>query len=138
MAPPPSPAWVRVIRHLGEQHAVVVQQMRWQIGGIMYWLPSWLAYIGSLGWDEWMNIDHDLQQLFILLDYEFPGNWYPKILCNPKYIPWIAKLVVFCINHGEFCTSSPFPCNGTPETKFSALETGKETEPENHTHTDGP
>ena len=58
--------------------------------------------MASLGWDEWCNIDHDLQRLFILLDYEFPGNWHTKILCNPKYIPWIAKLVVFCIHQGEF------------------------------------
>ena len=59
--------------------------------------------MGSLSWDEWSNVDADLQRLFILLDYEFPGNWYSKILCNPKYIPWTAKLVVFCLDHWEYC-----------------------------------
>lgn len=67
----------------------------------MQWLPAWLSYIATLSWDEWNNLDIDLQRLYVLLDYEYASNWFQKILCNAKYTQWIAKLIVFCLHQWD-------------------------------------
>lgn len=60
-----------------------------------------LAYVGTLAWDEWSDLDLDLQRLYVLLDYEQPALWFPRILCNPKYSHWIAKLVLECLRQWD-------------------------------------
>ena len=56
-------------------HAATIEHIRWQVHRILDWLPSWLTFINTLRWDDWINLDLDLQRLFILLDYEHPANW---------------------------------------------------------------
>ena len=95
-------AWYRTLEGhteqlFGQRHGRALERIRWQVHNLMHWLPGWMAYIGSLCWDEWMSLDLDLQRLYLLLDYEHPGAWYPKILCNSKYSVWIAKVVTFCL-----------------------------------------
>ena len=108
-------------------YAALVCQIRWQVHNILDWLPAWLAHIGSLNWDDWMHVDLDLQRLFVLLDYEHPGHWQARILCNAKYTAWpgacpagraprpVAKLVVFCLRqwqHFEECVEEEKEDNG--------------------------
>ena len=85
----------------GQQHASLLAQIRWQVVHVLVWLPAWLTHVGTLGWDEWSRLDIDLQRLWVLLDYEQPPKWFSRILSRPKYIPWVAKLVVFSLMQWE-------------------------------------
>lgn len=98
-----------VDEHFGEHQRVLIDRIRWQVCHVMQWLPTWLVYVSTLCWDEWMNLDIDLQRLYLLLDYEHPSQWFTKILCNPKYTAWIAKLVVFCLQQWDVGTDTDEP-----------------------------
>lgn len=92
-------SWVGTL--FNSKHGDFIQQIHWQVLHIQGWLPHWIAHISSLSWEDWSVLDLDLQRLFVLLDYEHPSSWWRKILCNPKYTPWIAKAVLFCLQQWE-------------------------------------
>lgn len=85
----------------GHEHAKLLEQIRWQVQNIMTWLPTWMVYVSTLCWEEWGHLEVELQRLYMLLDYEHPPNWFSKILSNPKYTTWVAKLVVFCLRQHQ-------------------------------------
>jgi hypothetical protein len=86
-------------RLFSDQYAEEMAQVRWQVESIPQWIGAWMDYVSSLGWDEWQRLDIDLQRLYVLLDYvydEDAGSWY-RVLRNPKYVHWVAKVVVFTV-----------------------------------------
>lgn len=85
----------------GATHRRLLDHIRWQVRHILGWLPMWMVYVSTLCWDEWNELDIDLQRLYVLLDYEHPMQWSGRILCNPKYRNWVAKLVTFCLRQWE-------------------------------------
>lgn len=103
----------------GEHHGTLLDRIQWQVMHIGMWLTAWQSYIGTLDWEAWSELDIEIQRLYVLLprprpnapyrgrpgpagpDYEHPGSWWPRILCNPKYTQWIAKLIVFHLRQWE-------------------------------------
>ena len=84
----------------GERHRIQLERIVWQVQNITQWLPVWVSYMGNLPSAEWKAIDIDLQRLCAILDYEHQHAWN-RIICNPKYTPWIAKVVVFCVEQAQ-------------------------------------
>jgi hypothetical protein len=83
-------------------HTHLIQQIYWQVDTMSHWITAWMEYIGSLCWDEWNQLDVDLQRLYVLLDYagEDVGNTanWSRILRHPKYCDWVSKMVVITLN----------------------------------------
>ena len=83
-------------------HNELVQQIYWQVDTMPQWITVWMEYITSLCWDEWNQMDVDLQRLYVLLDYagEDVGNTtnWSRILRHPKYSDWVSKMVVFTLH----------------------------------------
>jgi hypothetical protein len=84
-------------------HASLIQQIYWQVDTMSQWITGWMGYMNALCWDEWNQLDVDLQRLYVLLDYAGddvgnPANW-PRILKHPKYSEWVAKMVVFTLHY---------------------------------------
>ena len=90
-----------------ERHAASIARMEWQADTILDWLPVWMDHIGSLCPEEWTDLDPELQRLYLLLDYEHPGQWFQRILCNRKYGPHVAKLLVFCARQQAWISGVP-------------------------------
>jgi hypothetical protein len=88
----------------GERHRIQLERIVWQVLNISQWLPVWVSYTENLPSNEWNAIDIDLQRLCAILDYEHQHAWN-RIICNPKYTPWIAKVVVFCIQQAQYTNS---------------------------------
>ena len=78
-----------------------IARIRWLVDTILDWLPLWMAYTGTMCRDEWLALDLELQKLFVVLEYEQPHHWYSRILCNARYTPWVAKLLVFTIRNAD-------------------------------------
>lgn len=58
---------------------------------------GWMVFVSALTWDEWQQLDLDLQRLYVLLDYiydEDGGSWH-RVVRNPKYAVWVAKVTVY-------------------------------------------
>ena len=86
--------------HFGDQYADLLAQLRWQVDSVPQWIGIWMGYVSSLRWEEWQQLDVDLQRLYVLLDYVYDedgGSWH-RVLRNPKYATWVAKVVVFTLN----------------------------------------
>ena len=87
-------------------HGDLIDQICWQVNTMEQWISGWMSYINSLCWDEWKELDVDLQRLYVLLDYAYEepqtGNWN-RILKHPKYSDWVAKAVAFTL-HQEVLT----------------------------------
>ena len=83
-------------------HNELVQQIYWQVDTMPQWITVWMEYITSLCWDEWNQMDVDLQRLYVLLDYagEDVGNTtnWSRILRHPKYSDWVSKMIVFSLH----------------------------------------
>lgn len=85
----------------GFHHGPLIHRIRWQVHSLLDWLPIWVVSVNAMSWDEWNQLDDDLQRLFVLLDHEAPCRWHTKILCNAKYMPWLARLIVLCLRQWE-------------------------------------
>ena len=85
----------------GGHHGPVSHRIRWQVHSLLDWLPVWVVAVNAMGWDEWNQLDDDLQRLFVLLDHEVQCRWHTKILCSAKYMPWLARLIVLCLRQWE-------------------------------------
>lgn len=119
--------------YFAAQHGPLLDHLRWQADNTVQWLTTWMMYISSLCWDEWSALDIDLQRLYVILDYEHGSNWYHKILCNPKYTVWIAKLLVFCLEQ-QWGGTPPPPPAVTTTTNTTTQEEEEEEEHDNHNH----
>ena len=79
----------------------VLVRIHWLIHNILEWVPLWLTHVGTMCRDEWLALDLELKKLFVVLEYEHPSLWHGKVLCNPPYTPWVAKLVVFAMRNAD-------------------------------------
>ena len=106
----------------GHKYRHLIHRITWSVDTISQWILGWMNHINSLCWEEWHELDVDLQRLYVLLDHgvhtdamssithtmiPIPnrsaaavraaprrGNWL-RILKHPKYSEWVAKVVVF-------------------------------------------
>ena len=90
-------------RLFGGQHGELLSRIRWQVDSIPQWIAAWMGYVSSLCWDEWQELDVDLQRLYVLLDYVYDedGGAWCRVLRNPKYVNWVAKAVVFSLQQQQ-------------------------------------
>ena len=60
--------------------------------------------MNSLCWDDWNQLDVDIQRLYVLLVYVCedpnPVNWV-RILKHAKYSEWVAKVLGFTMNQNR-------------------------------------
>ena len=88
----------------GTTYGPLVHDICWHVETMPQWISLWMAYMNSLCWDDWNQLDVDIQRLYVLLDYVCedpnPVNWV-RILKHAKYSEWVAKVVVFTMNQNR-------------------------------------
>jgi hypothetical protein len=96
--------WKETVPQLTERfftayHAPLLDHIGHQINSMPHWIFTWMNYVSSLCVEEWNLLHHDLQRLYVVLDYtneDDAGAWI-RVVCNPKNSEWVARLVVFTL-----------------------------------------
>ena len=83
-------------------HGELIGAITWQVETMPQWISVWMEYMGSLCWQEWNELDVDIQRLYVLLDYAWEephsdGDKWSRILRHSKYSDWVAKVVAFTL-----------------------------------------
>lgn len=107
---------VRMTHELfGPRHQILINQIQWQVSNIHVWIGAWMGFMGSLDWDEWQEIDQDLQRLFILLDYVYDEDASGPASFFVRSKKWTGLV------HGSGCWPGPrlsdheALCEGNPK-----------------------
>ena len=87
-----------------ESQADLIAIICWQVETMPQWISVWMSYMGSLCWQEWNQLDVDLQRLYVLLDYAWEephADTWSRILKHSKYSEWVAKVVAFTLAQNQ-------------------------------------